>query len=615
MPAPGSLSLAIALLSASTLSAATFTVTNTLDSGAGSLRAAIVAANASPGADTIEFTIAAAGVQTITPATALPDITSPVTIDGWSQTGFTNSPLIEISGAAIVTPNTQGLHLVAGSDNSIVRGLIVNRFDFGVYGDGSAGIYADGSGGDQFFGNWLGLAADGTSAGNAIGLDLRNSQDSVIGGTGANQRNVVGGNTAYQIRNDTSPRTVIRGNYVGIDPTGMLDRSDVPGVQISGSNDVIVGGNGAGEGNVISAGLVGLDISFLSTGNQVVGNIFGLGADGTTALGNSRANIAVSYTSPGTVNSITNNVIANATPDAVAGGDGAGVEVTSATRVLISRNSFRNNSGLAIDLDSAPVAFHGDGVTPNDPGDGDAGGNNLQNFPVVTSASQTGGTITVAGILNSIPSSTFTVELYSNAVCDPSGFGEGETYLGSVPVTTNASGNGTFNIALPGPATGFLTATATDAANNTSEFSACVAIVGGTVQLSSATYNGAEGSAVLVTVTRTGSAIGAATVDYNTTPGTASNADFTPVSGTLTWASGDSAPKSFLVPIANDGIAEPAESFTVNLSNPTGAVLGAPSTATVTIAASNAAVPMSSPLALLILGAALAAAAITVIRK
>ena len=88
--------LAVAL----TTSPSTFVVTNTGDSGAGSLRQAILDANAHPGADRIEFNIPGSGFHTITPLTALPTISDPVTIAGSTQPGFIGSPIIELDGSA-----------------------------------------------------------------------------------------------------------------------------------------------------------------------------------------------------------------------------------------------------------------------------------------------------------------------------------------------------------------------------------------------------------------------------------------------------------------------------------------------------------------------------------
>src|SRR5438067_806577 len=104
-------------------SAATFTVTTTGDAGAGSLRQAILDANANAGADIIDFNIPPAGSKTIAPASVLPTITDPLTIDGTTQPGFASAPIIEIAGTAIFSA-VDGLHV--STSNSVVRGLGIN---------------------------------------------------------------------------------------------------------------------------------------------------------------------------------------------------------------------------------------------------------------------------------------------------------------------------------------------------------------------------------------------------------------------------------------------------------------------------------------------------------
>ena len=130
---------------------------------------------------------------------------------------------------------------------------------------------------------------------------------------------------------------------------------------------------------------------------------------------------------------------------------------------------------MGIDLSSGS----GGGVTPNDPGDGDIGGNGLQNFPVLLSAATTGSAVMVQGTLDSSPSAQFMVEFFASPSCDPSGFGEGAAFIGSTPVTTDGMGHATFSLTLPAAVAAGTKATATAtrlSTGDTSEFSACVAV-------------------------------------------------------------------------------------------------------------------------------------------
>jgi hypothetical protein len=248
---------------------------------------------------------------------------------------------------------------------------------------------------------------------------------------------------------------------------------------------------------------------------------------------------------------------------------------------LVSRNSIFSNDGLGIDLGQT-------GVTPNDPTDADVGDNNLQNFPLITSALSVGDTTTIQGNLNSTPNTTLQIDFYSSAALDPSGHGEGAQFLGMTLVTTDGNGNATINVTFPvALGTGrVVTATATDPQGNTSEFSAGdVAGATGNVQFGVDSIRVIEDVGLAtITVLRKGGSTGALTVDYSTIEGTATaGQDYTTTSGTLTFNGGETS-KSFQIPIIEDAVTEADETFTVVLRNASSLEsLGTPNTLVVTI--------------------------------
>jgi hypothetical protein len=191
-----------------------------------------------------------------------------------------------------------------------------------------------------------------------------------------------------------------------------------------------------------------------------------------------------------------------------------------------------------------------------------------------------GGNVTIAGSLNSTPLSDFTLDFYSSASCDPSGNGEGQTYLGSQPVSTDNTGNVTFSgVTFPVPSgQPVITATATDFNNprSTSEFSACA----GSTALPSLSINNVsanEGNSgttpFTFTVTLSAASTSTVTVAYATADGTATaGSDYTATSGTLTFNPGVTT-QTLTVQVIGDTIVEPNETFFVNLSAPSNATI------------------------------------------
>lgn len=282
--------------------AATLVVTTTADSGPGSLRDAIETANSTPGPDTITFNIPGSGVQTIQPLSALPTITDPVVIDGSSQPGYSDSPLIELSGTS--AGNTaSGLTITGGG--STVRALTINRFQ-------KYGMWISGAGGNAVEGCFIGTTADSLApAGNGEGglyVGLPNayaggSPNNRVGGTAPGTRNVISGNRMRDIGlygNGTSG-TVIQGNYIGLDRLGQAavwaPATFVIGIDIIGAPSTVVGGTTEATRNVI-AGHPSAQITVVDgQGTTIQGNYFNTGSDGTSAVVNGGTVILVQRSS------------------------------------------------------------------------------------------------------------------------------------------------------------------------------------------------------------------------------------------------------------------------------------------------------------------------------
>ncbi|MBA2361628.1 MAG: right-handed parallel beta-helix repeat-containing protein [Actinobacteria bacterium] len=466
------LSAAALTVRVSPAEAATFAVNTTDDVNDGScnaqhcsLREAINAANGNADTDTIRFNIPGPGPYSIQPTGGgLPVINFPVIVDATTQPGYSGTPIVELDGSA--PGGFDGLSLRGGS--STVRGLVINRFD-------RVGIALLARGSYLIEDNYVGTDVTGIVAlGNGEGgIALRreffaNTQNTI-------RRNVISGNVGHGILIGAGSlvqpagENVIQGNYIGTNATGTTSLGNtLDGIFILAPSN-LVGGTDAATRNVISGnGRHGVSMwgQGNANGNVVQGNFIGTAADGTRAVGNVSDGVRIVDSADNTIGGTAageGNVIAFNGGDGVLVGQNSNDSRWSRNGIL--SNSIFSNRGLGIDL----ILL---GVTPNDPGDSDPGPNEHQNFPVLTGAS--GGTI--AGTLNSKPNTTYRLEFFANPVCDPSGYGEGERLLGATAVTTDGNGNASFSFASPSPVLGgeFVSSTATDPANNTSEFSGCL---------------------------------------------------------------------------------------------------------------------------------------------
>ena len=470
---------------------ATYTVTNTNDTGSGSLRAAINSANTNAGADTIVFNIAGAGVHTINLTSALPNITGVVTINAATQTGYGGTPLIELNGSG-AGAGASGLVLAAGSSGSTVRGLVINSFS-------ASAIRILSSSNNIIAGNFLGTNAAGTATeGNQVGVYITSSStNNTVGGTSVSDRNIISGNTVdgIQIWGAGTSGNVVQGNYIGLDVTGTLDLGNTnQGVAIfGGATNNTIGGTLADAGNVISGNnQYGVAITQSGTnGNAVQGNRIGTNAAGIAGVANSRQGVyidgsAANNTIGGTITGAGNTIAYN-TLDGVALGSTAGV----GNRIL--GNAIFSNGGLGIDL-------RDDGVTVNDGAKTAGQPNLLMDFPVIQSAALSGTTLTVSGYIGTAPNDIdfagARVEFFKTP--DPAGVnGEGRTYLGFL--TANANGNFSGTLTVSSLAAGErITSTATDASGNTSEFGLNVVVANSPPVAAGDAYSVNEDSALTV---------------------------------------------------------------------------------------------------------------------
>lgn len=446
---------------------------------------------------------------------------------------------VAASGTSAVGNAFAGITLANAVSNTIggavtaARNLISGNRQEGIF-------FSANSKTNRVFGNYIGTASNGTSAlpNQGSGVALNNAGDNWVGGANAGEGNVISGNNylGVWLINSNATRNLVRGNMIGVTATGaaalgnaqagvglsdagsnqiggalVLERNVISGngfpansggvffsgpraagnrllgnrigtditgsaaipnrfegIYISNAPSNSIGGLAAGEGNLISGNTTrGLRLTN-SNATVIYGNYFGLQADGTNALANGQFNIELeegsSFSRIGSTNGGGNRI-------AYSGGGFAGVRVRDqSTNNAILGNAIFANTSLGIDNSTFSV-------TGNDDCDGDGGGNQLQNFPVLNQAFA-GSALGLRGSFNSKPNQTYRLQFFASASCDASGNGEGEVYLGEKLVTTGASCTTNLSVTLPVvvPAGRVITATATDAANNTSEFSACVVV-------------------------------------------------------------------------------------------------------------------------------------------
>jgi hypothetical protein len=434
----------------SRVQAATFTVTNTNDSGAGSLRQAIADANGSAGPHTIAFAIPgsdpgcdASGVCTIAPMSYMGFINPTVLIDGYTQPGSSVNTLAQGTNAVLKivlsAANVSNQSCFGITGTTTVRGIVFSGF-------WNNAVNSVGGTGTRVTGCFFGVEADGQTP-NPCNTCLTNFADTgmTVGGPNPADRNLFG--AADNVLVNAGGNLTVQNNLIGTDAAGTT--------AINNQSEGLHVGDALIVDNVI-ASLAGYGINAIGVGAVIRGNKIGTDANGTLRLG-CLIGIAPGFdTIIGGTNPGEGNVIAYCS--------GPGISADLGTEVKVRGNSIHDNGGLGIDLGH-------DGVTPNDPDDSDYG---AQNFPVL-GAITTGNPTHIQGVLHSTPSKDFDIDFFANPACTsfPREFLEGQTFLGSTTVTTDVSGVATFDVMFPiftESGTRF-SATATDPVGQTSEFS------------------------------------------------------------------------------------------------------------------------------------------------
>ncbi len=385
------------------------------------LRAAIQETNALAGADVINFGITPfdGAVKTIVLSSPLPLIVEALTIDGTTQNGascavWPPTLRVAIDGGAVAG---RLIHATAGA--LTLRGVAIKG---GASGDSIVALSGTGS---QLRCNFIGTNAAGTStatgtAGASTGtavLITATGTSNTIGGPLPTDANLISAEANRQI-SVLGNANIILGNRIGVAANGAaITRSGTTawdqGIFVLGNANQI-GGATAGQGNRVASFAQGIQID-LGNGNSIRGN-------------------------------------------SISGSSISGIDLTASSDVP-ARTGISFNHAV-IPPPALPIV----------------GGNRYQNYPVLNGATFDGTKTRVIGTLVSTPSRAHQVDLFTSPTCNASSFGDGLIYLGNVSVTTDANGNGSFDVQFPvglaEPAG--VTSTATDmVSGDTSEFSYC----------------------------------------------------------------------------------------------------------------------------------------------
>ena len=390
----------------------------------------------------------------------------------------------DLSGTMAV-PNSVGM-LVLTSGNTIggpapeARNVISGNQWSGI-GIGSIGLDVP-TVDNHILGNYIGCDVTGTaSLGNGVGVYMENAQGNLVGGTDPSARNVISGNQYHGVHlSEGTNYNLVQGNFVGTDHTGTQNLANSRfGVRISrGGSYNLIGGPDPGQGNVIScnsSGGIGLGWDGGAFHNTVQGNIIGTDFGWEYELGNGVSGIAI-------FGGASNNLIGgmqDGEENIIIHNANAGVSINNSSNELnnsILRNIIYGNGEIGIDLSTNTNFPYTDGVTQNDPGDGDEGPNHFQNYPedIMVWINESGNLFIEYRVDSDTDVAVYPMHILFFLSDED---GEGNWWLAEDSYTVADHNTGLKAVDL-GPAVDLgievghmLVATATDAEGNTSEFS------------------------------------------------------------------------------------------------------------------------------------------------
>jgi hypothetical protein len=439
-------------------------------------------------------------------------------ISGNSETG-----VYIIGSRAKISGNIVGLNASGTSAlPNLINGIFLNYLTDSIVGTDGDGVSdsaernivsANGANGIAVFtvsntriaGNWIGLDASGTQmlANTQQGIFFHAGSSNNIVGTNSDgqgdlaERNVIVGSwSSVRIEHPDSSNNRISGNYIGVDPTGLIAMQEGVGVYITdaGTNN-LVGTNADGvldsiERNVIAG--VGNAVYLNRSHNSIVaGNLINLNI-AEQPLGGFTS-IVIDGSNNSQIGG--NSAVASNSMSTDAGGMGIWVLNGSSNNSIVNNNIGRSSSGVPVSTMEVSIAVSSgtgntfrsnrfsdvtymgientmwDGPNANDALDADSGANDLQNYPVIAQAFPVSGNLNVSGTFNGEANTTIEIEFYTAATA-VSGVDYGVDPIGTLTVTTDANGDATFSATLAGSFNvgDKVTALATGSSGSTSEF-------------------------------------------------------------------------------------------------------------------------------------------------